>query len=452
MKHILEYIEEITNTSSRKEKESLLEAIRLNKEIRPEFEAIFTWTYSPTIDFYIKDLKDLPEGIYNPQYDMSSTQNAHHYTELFERLSKRKVTGNEAKQLISDFLASNDTMTQELIKRVVKRDLRAGISAKTINKVFTDLIYVHPYMRCDTLNDKTIKGLSYPCISQVKLDGMYVDIVVNDGKVTYMSRKGSILPFNDTQRDEKLLEFADNQVIQCEALVDSDDTVEGILNRASGNGYLNSDDIDVSKIRFVAWDIIPYDDFIKGKCDIVYVQRFSKIEKICYLVGDFLELVDTVDCHRMEHIVDHFKEVRSFGLEGTVVKNYAGAWKDGTSKNQLKVKVVAECDLAIVGFNGGEGKNEGLIGSLVCQTSDGLVEVSVSGFTDAVRSELTNNINELIENKTIITVKFNDILKNENTDTLSLFLPRYVRTRFDKTEADTLEDIKKILDSFEFSQ
>jgi DNA ligase-1 len=154
----------------------------------------------------------------------------------------------------------------------------------------------------------------------------------------------------------------------------------------------------------------------------------------------------------MDDIKNHFKAVRSEGQEGVVVKNYRTIWKDGTSKDQLKVKVVAEADLYITGWNPGEGKNQGLVGSVIARSSDDKVEVAISGFTDEMRRKITAMIDQLIETSQIITVKFNDLIADENTDMLSLFLPRFVELRKDKqgkAEADSLNRIHHILENFE---
>lgn len=437
-------IDAIASTSSRKEKEQILAEISSDVSIAEEARAAFQLAYEPTIQFYIEDLSDLPEADGSSGYS--------HYSQLLCDLHERKISGNHAKQEIANFLASCSPEEQELIKRILKRDLRAGISATTINKAFPGLIYQHPYMRCDTLNSKTMPGLKYPAFSQVKMDGMYVDIVVDkeSNKVTYMARSGNVLNFGNQARDEMILsQVSQSCVLMGEALVV--DECGNYENRQTGNGHLNSDDLNQDLIRFVLWDWVPIADFRSGKSDIPYVERIVKVEKYAHLV-DFFDLVVTKTINCEEDIKTHFKEVRSVGEEGTVVKNYHGLWKDGTSKNQLKVKVVAEVDLYITGWNPGEGKNEGLVGSVIARSSDDKVEVAISGFADADRKNITRMIDQLISTEQIITIKCNDLLTDANSEMLSLFLPRFVELRKDKqgkSQADSLNRIHSILENFE---
>ena len=89
-------------------------------------------------------------------------------------------------------------------------------------------------------------------------------------------------------------------------------------------------------------------------------------------------------------------------------------------------------------------KNPNLIGALTIQTSDGkLVSDVGSGLTDELRSKSS----EYFIGK-IVSVKANDLSYMEGRDTVSLFLPRLIEVREDKTEADNFDKIKSELDSY----
>ena len=110
------------------------------------------------------------------------------------------------------------------------------------------------------------------------------------------------------------------------------------------------------------------------------------------------------------------------------------------------MKLVVDCDLKIVGYEEGKGKYEDSVGSVVAETSDELLQVSVSGFDDATRQLIHENREGLIGN--VITVRFNNIMEpKEEGEKYSLFLPRFVEFRTDKTEADSLERVKEQLQS-----
>lgn len=445
--YIMTVFNKVSDTSSRKEKEEILSRV-LESEEKETFIKVLVLAYDPRHDFYIKDLDSLPEA------EKTEKKSILDFFELCNHLSTRFITGGEAKQALSDFLGNTDKNTKEIAELVISRDLRIGAGSKTLNKVFGDIIYEHPYMRCSLLDKKTIDRVEFPCISQTKLDGMYVDIVVTDAAVKYMSRSGQIMSkFNDTARDAALIRGASGYVLQGEVLVIGDDGAT--LPREEGNGYLNSDEVDPNKIFFGMWDCVSIEDFHAKSTKIEYQIRFEILNNIVNLLANsWIGVVETVICEDISEVIEHFKDNRSVGLEGTIVKNQKLPWKSHTSKDQLKLKVVAEGDLVITGWKEGKGKFEGMVGSITGQSSDGMVEVSVSGMTDKFRKQATENIDQWIEEERIITVKFNDIVDNElKPDLYALYLPRLVELRSDKEgrdSANSLERLREELNSFEF--
>jgi DNA ligase-1 len=161
--------------------------------------------------------------------------------------------------------------------------------------------------------------------------------------------------------------------------------------------------------------------------------------------NDCVSLVDTRIIYSVEEAVAHLEEMVSLGLEGTVLKDGDGIWEDKTSKNCIKLKIVADgIDLEIIGYTEGKNKNKELFGSVMCQSSDGLLRVNISGFTDDMRLYIHNNRERLIG--TIMTVKANSItVPSKNNEYYSLFLPRFEELREgDKDVADDLGRIQEI--------
>jgi len=115
-------------------------------------------------------------------------------------------------------------------------------------------------------------------------------------------------------------------------------------------------------------------------------------------------------------------------------------WKDGTSKEQVKMKLEVSVELRVVGFNEGRNKYVGMLGSLQCESEDGKVKVNVAGFSDAQRQEIWDDQEGWLNG--VITAKSNSIMPPENKEHYSLFLPIFLERRLDKKKADTLEQIQ----------
>jgi len=133
-----------------------------------------------------------------------------------------------------------------------------------------------------------------------------------------------------------------------------------------------------------------------------------------------------------------FEKFLGEGQEGTILKNIDSPWESKRVKHQIKFKGELECDLKIVGWEEGTGKNVGRLGALVAESSDSVVRVSIgSGYTDADRDSIKP---ECIGS--IVSVKYNARIKDKKTGGDSLFLPIFVEIRHDKSEADSSKTIK----------
>lgn len=431
MIHILN---QLSSTSGRNDKTQILSSLT-----GPEldtFKSVAVLTYSPEIDFYVKK--------YTRSNIHTGSKSLNQVLSELNVLSNRILTGNAAIQFLQacDEVLSEDDA--EVLHRIIQRDLKCGINKKTINDIWPELIYEHPYMRCSSFNSKNLSNIKLPAYSQTKEDGLYIDVIVDNGKVTHRTRNGSFIQLSEANRDAHLIRYADNHVLQGEAVVLSEDGTS-YLDRKTGNGYLNSDSIDTSRVVFVLWDMIPLADYKKKTCKIKYQNRLIELTKV---VDNSLGLVmiDTEVVTSIDEIIKHFQDNVADGKEGTVIKNFNGYWKPGTSKDQVKCKIEFEMELVVVDKKEGTGKNVGRLGALTCESSDGLVKVSVgSGFSDEQRDEFWNTD----MNGKVVTVKANDLIQNQNTlEVWSLFLPRFIEVRNDKSEADSLDRIKEQRDAF----
>ena len=106
-----------------------------------------------------------------------------------------------------------------------------------------------------------------------------------------------------------------------------------------------------------------------------------------------------------------------------------------------------DIDLKIVGFNYGDKgtKNEHVISSFNCESSDGLVKTRPQGLTEAKMLDVTKRQSELLGK--IIQVTCNGLSSNSKGE-YSLMYPRFTSERSDKNTCDSLESIKEIANNF----
>jgi ATP-dependent DNA ligase len=335
----------------------------------------------------------------------------------------------------------------KVIEKVIGKDLRAGFSASTANKVWMGLVHEYPVMLCSPFEQKLVDKIKFPAYVQLKMDGMRFNAIVRNGAVEFRSRNGKEIQLLGNLEQEFLALAGDTEcVFDGELMVMHPEDFQ-FMDRQTGNGILNKANKgtisakEAAMVHATVWDMIPYVLFADGYCGTPYAKRFSALSdlvnnsdnrnKKIWLVSN-----DIVD--NQEQANAKFEEYLASGLEGIILKDGSGVWEDKRAKHQIKFKGELECDLKIVGVEEGTGKYVGMLGAILCESADGVVKTRVgSGFNDDQRKTLFKE--NLIDK--IAAVKYNCRIKNRLGEE-SLFLPIFVEIRSDKDVADSDGDIK----------
>lgn len=504
MKDLIEFIKEIDADNSVNNKIDKLNDI-LNQH---KYEDFIRYVYSD-VNFYLT--KEAFRGStmdINPSECTVTTLEELRY--LLTRLSKRELSFRDIENIVC-YEMSQDV--RELFFKCLNHNLFTGVSSKLLEKAWKSMgnrdsfLPIYPYMRCSLM--EKIKHIDYPAYSQVKMDGTYVSIVLTIDKdkdviADIFSRQGRRIDMSDTLRN-RLQDYAKNYihpitdfsskswvklVLMGEALIKGKDGKP--LDRKTGNGLItslskrfdtarsyqekldkkysqkvmdeynektNEWDSTEENIYFVLWDYMSYDAW-QCKEDVApYKDRLNKLNELCNTKSSnpLFSMVESKEVNSYEEAYEHFKELYARGEEGTILKNKDLKWKNGTSNEMIKFKAVKECELKVVGYEMGSGKYSEGIGALLCESSDGLLKVSISGLTEAERGlERVDPMDaakglKVIEGfdfnqytDKIITVEFNELIQSKDKDTYSLFLPRIKEVREDKSEADDIEYIRSL--------
>lgn len=412
-----------------------------------EFVRVLEYAYNPFKTFGIQKLPVRSSSGLEGQFDAG-------VWDFMDKLIAREISGNDARDWLQRYMDALSAESAELLGRILRKNLRADFSESTINKAIKGTIPDFPYMRCSLPKDAKLDTWPWEegVLSQEKADGMFANIDHEvGGLVRITSRQGSEFPIDkfDTIVKEVRSRLHAGHQNHGEIIVMR---LNEVLERQIGNGMLNSvlsgGDFDEDcRPVYLLWDQIPLSAVVtKGKHLNGYIHRLRSIltQLKTKNPGDSIALIQTKIVKSLAEGYAHAAELMKKGKEGTVIKHPHAIWKDGTSNEQIKLKLEFEVDLKIVGIVPGKdgGKNEGRPGSFSCETDEGNLLVDVTVKNEAMRLAVEKNPEDWIGR--IIAVTANDIMKpGESNPFHSLFLPRMSEAcyRTDKILADGLDRV-----------
>lgn len=428
---VLNSLESLADEPSTTEKINLLKAFGAHGLFRLVLKAALE-------DHRNYHMTKLPEIPINNVFENSN--------DIFQYLTylTEKTGANDKDKTGIACLASANSSCREVVSRIIKKDLRCGISAKSVNKAIPGLISEWSYMRCQSFTEKNMERIKYPAQIEKKADGSHVDIILRGRNVRFASRKGRNMNFFNALDSYFLnLDTNDDLVFIGEAVVLDEDNY--ILDRKTGNGIINKaikgtiTKEEAKGIVLTLWDVVPYHDFMNGLCKLPHHIRFKKLKELFPSRNVYVQIIPHKIVSNKSEALEFFREIRKGGGEGAIIKNATGIFKKHTSPDQVKLKNIIDFDLILTGWKPGKPgtKYQDCLGAIECESSCGKLKVSVgSGFSDSERNQNWDN-----EIGKIITVICESIITSKSKDGSSLYLPRFDCIREDMEEAQTLKDM-----------
>ena len=362
------------------------------------------------------------------------------FTLALTGFTTRNVTGNAARDMIQSMMQSaTKSQWNGWYRRILIKDLRCGVSEKTINKVVEKKYanYTIPVFSCqlahDSANHET--KVSGEKLIEVKLDGVRViTIVRTDGRVDMFSRNGKEL-VNFPHITEQISAVVKKTPPPYDLVLDGEvmsSSFQDLMKQVHRKDSTKANDAVLH-----LFDFIPLDDFQIGVWDRSQLIRSQMVQA---WVNTNQEALPNVTCLSFEK-VDlstpegniRYKEINATavagGYEGIMIKDPGAGYECKRSVAWLKLKPFIEVSLTVLDIEEGTGRNQGRLGALVCSGTDDGKDIVVnvgSGFTDSDRDIFWNSRSNLLEQ--IVEVRADAITQNQD-GTYSLRFPRFLRFR-----------------------
>ena len=353
------------------------------------------------------------------------------FDDIVRSLESRSLTGNAMRDSIQ-VLCDSSKMEEwnDWYRRILIKDLRCGVTHKTINKHSTMKVPVFECMLADD-SKKHEKKMTGQVYVEPKLDGVRVITIcdVDKDEVRMYSRNGKELnnfPKILEQFDSMLDQMSESMVFDGEVMSDDFQTLMREIHRKGG---AKTDDAVLN-----VFDCLPLEAFKEGGYAGSLTVRKGMLED--YEFGPNISKVEFVRMNLDEDdgqkmFADYNKLCIDKGFEGIMVKPMGGVYECKRSSLWLKVKPFIEVSLKVVDTEEGTGRNAGKLGALIVEGTDmdKFIKTNVgSGLTDSDRETFWKAKDKLIGQ--IVEVRADAITQNQDTtNEWSLRFPRFLRFR-----------------------
>jgi DNA ligase-1 len=360
------------------------------------------------------------------------------FTLIITGFVNRSLTGNLARETVANMMkAATKEQWNGWYRRILIKDMRAGFSENTVNKVVGKKWpnYAIPVFSCQLAHDSANheSKVSGQKIIEVKLDGVRViTIVYPSGRVDQFSRNGKEL-VNFPHVKEQLAKiahgFTEPMVLDGEIM---SGTFQDLMKQIHRKSSAKANDAVLN-----LFDALPLSDFETGESATTQDQRSEWLKTWFTANESALPNVTVVAQETVDLDTDagqaRYKEINALaikgGYEGIMLKDPSAGYKCKRSVAWLKLKPFIEVSLTVVAVEEGTGKNVGRLGALVCEGIDDgrriLVNVG-SGFSDDDRIAYWASREEAVG--MVVEVRADAITQNQDS-TYSLRFPRFLRFR-----------------------
>ena len=433
-----DWIRDLESSDSRLHKESVIEKALMASKLGSSNAQCFLFNcYQAYNPYYVFGVKKVPEtdGLIDKPNPWPK------FWAMLEGLRTRGLTGHNAKTAIEFMSEQFDSVEwNNLCRRVIIKDLRCGISEKTLNKVLGNTEWKIPVFTCQLATDSEKHVAKMTGIKRLeqKLDGVRVLAVVTKTAVNLYSRNGK--PFDNFPQIVESLEDIKNKFAKLFQRNPMGFVLDGEIIGESFQALMKQaqrkTDVQTDGMTYSVFDVIPLADFERGFWNAQQYKRLAILEEYRAVfemtnsvrIMDGIEVdLDTAEGHDI--LKRYSADAVADGFEGIMIKSLDAPYECRRSTFWMKLKPTITVDLNIVGFEEGTGRNQGRLGAIICEGDDNGRRINVnvgSGLSDANRDEYWSARDQLLGD--VIEVEADAVTQNQD-GTYSLRFPRFVRFR-----------------------
>ncbi len=374
-----DYITELQTTAGILNKREILkEALYIDETFRKYIKYIL----NPYFQAWISRIDWSIEG-------QGKTEAGEAIHELIEFLEDNESRSDYAVNRVEEIIRSAHPDEVPALMMFIKRDMKAGVAAKSVNKVIPGLVPSFELMLA--LQAKKAK-ITYPCYVEPKLDGLRGISLIESEHITYKTRSGKSLGLHVEFEHElrRLIPSPLTAVVDGEVMGDNFQALMREARRKHGGS--------MDGMYYAVFDMIRMEEWKEQFCRQNYLERRSILAKRFDHMGakknwlgfrwlDRICLVPVKKVYNEKQLIKVCQWWFDRGFEGTINK-YDAPYEFKRSKYWIKKKPVASFDGVIVDIEQGteDKKYADVLGAFMVEYNNVVTRVG-GGFSDEERAE-----------------------------------------------------------------
>lgn len=326
-------------------------------------------------------------------------------------------------------LANTPADLQDILYKLITKNLQLGIDEKTINKVISGFIPTFDVMLANKYfdNPAIVEGREF--VLTTKIDGGRIVAIKKNGEVKFYTRQG--------QEYEGLVDLE----VEMKAYMPDNIALDGEITLLD-KGKLSSKEqyketMKITRregekhgVKMLVFDVLPLDVFENQTRSEVYKSRRQFLESV--LSGhkfEFFRLLPVL--YQGTDTLEITKWLNSSiaqGEEGIMINLADAPYEFRRTNSLLKVKKMQDVDLELIGFEEGTNRHTGRLGAILCEYKGNIVKCG-SGFSDELRVEIWAHREDWL-GRTVVIQYFEETTNDKGGT--SLRFPVYLDYRTDK--------------------
>jgi len=406
-------VEELSSTTSNNEKKDI---VYRYGAAYPKLKKLMEYIYSDYKKYYVtsKNCKKLSHII---DEDCGFVD----IFELLDDLDNRTYTGHDAIAMVNGYISQHSEY-EDLIWKIIDRDMKCRVSTSLINKVFPNTIPVFKVALADNYKPGIANFEEEMWLCSRKLDGVRcLAIIDEDGDIKFYSRGGNeFLTLDNVKKDLKKLNLS-SVVLDGELCIVDEDGNEDFQSVMK---EINRKNHTIDNPLFQIFDFLTLDEFNSQEGEVELGMRLTFLRAA--LSSDtykgkpiqHLKVLEQLLIEDSDSFQVMFDQASENGWEGLMLRKNVG-YVGKRSKDLLKVKKFYDEEYKVIGCESGpvryikDGKEveEEMLSNIVIEHKGNRVGVG-SGFSIDQRKEFHKEHNKIL-GKTV-TIQYFEESRNKN--------------------------------------